>query len=107
MPADRPPRNRPPPGPPDNADTPTMLPRIVSAVLVVASVIAVFGFSAITGRMLGLPEKMTAAIIALGAIAGLLHLFGVVPQQRQLRAFASPIVAWPVMAAGIATLLTS
>lgn len=89
----------------DQPDTPSTLARAITAGLVVASVIAVFGFTALTGRPLGLPEKMTAAIIALGAIAGLLHVFGVVPAQRQLRAFANPVVAWPVMIAGIFALL--
>lgn len=90
----------------DNQDTPTVLPRAITAGLIVASAIAIFGFTALTGRDLGLPEKMTAAIIALGVIAGLLHLFAVVPAQRQLRAFASPVFAWPVMAAGIVALLS-
>ena len=91
----------------DNPDTPAMLPRAITAGLIVASAIAIFGFTTLTGRALGMPEKMTAAIIALGVIAGLLHVFGVVPAQRQLRAFASPVVAWPVMAAGIVALLSS
>jgi len=50
---------------------------------------------------------MTIAIIALGGLAGLLHAFGVVPEHRQMRAFASPVVAWPVMLAGMVTLFTS
>ena len=54
-----------------------------------------------------MPDKMTMAIIGLGMITRLLHLLDVVPEQHQLRAFASPVVVWPVMLAGMATLLTS
>lgn len=84
-----------------------MIPRIVSAALMLVSVVAVIGFVAFAKQALGLPEKMTIAIIALGGFAGLLHAFGVVPEQRQMRAFASPVVAWPVMLAGMFTLFTT
>jgi hypothetical protein len=80
---------------------------MITSVLVVASIVTIFGFGPVTGRSLALHDKMTIATIGLGAIAGLLHVFGVVPGHRQLRAFTSPVVAWPVMLAGIATLLTS
>ena len=43
----------------------------------------------------------------LGALAGIIHMLGIIPQQRHLRAFAGPAVAWPVMAAGIVSLITS
>ncbi len=88
-------------------DTPSMAPRIVSAILVIASAITVFAFPALIGRAVGLPEQLNAAIIVLGALAGIVHMLGIVPQQRHLRAFAGPAVAWPVMAAGILSLLTS
>lgn len=84
-----------------------MVPRFVSALLVVASVITVFAFPAIADRPLGLPEQLNAAIIGLGALAGIVHMLGIVPPQRHLRAFAGPAVAWPVMAAGIVSLITS
>jgi hypothetical protein len=80
---------------------------MITSILVVASIVIIFGFGPVTGRSLALHDKMTIATIGLGAIAGLLHVFGVVPGHRQLRAFTSPVVAWPVMLAGIATLLTS
>mgnify|MGYP005640265155 FL=1 len=96
-----------PASPLGNPDSPTMIPRIISAVLIVASIIAVFGFSFITGHAMAMPEKLNAGVIVLGILAGLFHLFGVVPQGRHMRAFASPVVAWPVMIAGIATLITS
>ena len=41
------------------------------------------------------------------ALAGIFHMLGIVPQQRHLRAFAGPVVAWPVMVAGIVSLITS
>lgn len=84
-----------------------MIPRIVSAVLILASTVAVIGFVAFAGRELLLPEKMTISIIAFGGLAGLLHLFGIVPEHRQLRAFTSPVIAWPVMLAGLFTLFTT
>lgn len=87
--------------------TPSPIPRVISAVLVVTSVATVFAFPKITGGSLGLPERLNAGIIGLGALAGILHILGIVPQQRHLRAFAGPVVAWPVMAAGIASLVTS
>lgn len=102
MPVDRTPTR-----PPEDPDAPSPLARTITSVLVVASLISIFGFAPLTGRALNLPDKMTMAIIGLGIIAGLLHLFGVVPQHRQLRAFASPVVGWPVMLAGMATLITS
>lgn len=102
MPAERNPL--PPLGHPD---TPTLIPRFISAVLILASLMAVIGFLAFSGRALLLVEKMTIAIIALGGLAGLLHAFGVVPEHRQMRAFASPVVAWPVILVGMVTLFTS
>jgi hypothetical protein len=100
MPAD-------PASPLGNPDSPTMIPRIISTALVLCSILIVFGFSILTGRDMALPEKLNAAVIILGVLAGLFHLFGGVPQGRHMRAFASPIAAWPVMIAGIATLITS
>jgi hypothetical protein len=100
MPAD-------PASPLGNPDSPTMISRINSAALVLCSILIVFGFSILTGRDMALPEKLNAAVIILGVLAGLFHLFGAVPQGRHMRAFASPIAAWPVMIAGIATLITS
>ncbi|MEP4377931.1 MAG: cyd operon YbgE family protein [Alphaproteobacteria bacterium] len=88
-------------------ETPSRVPRLVSALLVIASAITVFAYPEIVDRPLGLPEKLNAAIIGLGALAGVIHMLGIVPQQRQLRAFAGPAVAWPVMAAGIVSLITS
>jgi len=88
-------------------DTPVTIPRIVSAILLLVSVIAVVGFTAFSGQALLFPQKITIAIIALGGLAGLLHSFAVVPEHRQLRAFASPVIAWPVMLAGLYTLFTS
>ncbi len=90
----------------DNPDTPRILPRGITASLIMASAIAIFDFNALTGRALDLPEKMTAAIIALGVIAGLLPIFSVVSAQRQLCASASTVVAWPMMFAGIIALLS-
>lgn len=84
-----------------------MIPRFVSVLLVAASAISVFAFPEIADRPLGLPERLNAAIIGVGALAGVVHMLGIVPQQRQLRAFAGPAVAWPVMAAGIVSLITS
>lgn len=84
-----------------------MAPRIVSAILVVASAVTIFAYPQIVDRPLGLPGQLNAAIIGLGALAGIVHMLGVIPQQRQLRAFAGPAVAWPVMAAGIVSLITS
>lgn len=80
---------------------------MITSVLVVASIVTIFGFGPVTGRSLALHDKMTIATIGLGAIAVLMYVFGVVPGHRQLRAFTSPVVAWPVMMAGIATLLTA
>ena len=88
-------------------ETPSMVPRFVSALLVVASAITVFAFPEIADRPLRLPEQLNAGIIGLGALAGTVHMLGIVPQQRHLRAFAGPAVAWPVMAAGIVSLITS
>lgn len=88
-------------------ESPGRVSRIVSAVLVLASAIAVFAFPAVVDRPMGLPERLNAAIIGLGALAGVLHMLGVAPRQRHLKAFAGPAVAWPVMAAGIAALITS
>jgi predicted membrane protein len=88
-------------------ETPSMVPRFVSAILVVASAITVFAYPEISDRPLGLTEQLNAAIIGLGALAGIIHMLGIVPQQRHLRAFAGPAVAWPVMAAGIVSLITS
>ena len=90
-----------------NPDSLTMIPRIITAALVFCSTLDVFGFSILTGRNMALPEKSNAAVILLGALAGLFHLFGVVPQGRHMRAFASLVVAGPVMIVGIATLITS
>lgn len=87
-------------------ETPSMVPRYVSALLVIASAITVFAFPQIADRPLGLPEQLNALIIGLGAVAGVVHMLGIKPQPRQLRAFAGPAVAWPVMIAGIASLLT-
>jgi len=84
-----------------------MVPRFVSALLVAASAITVFAFPEITDRPLTLPEQLNAAIIGLGALAGVVHMLGIVPQQRHLRAFAGPAVAWPVMAVGIVSLVTA
>lgn len=84
-----------------------MVPRMVSAALVAASAITVFAFPTIADRPLGLPEQINAIIIGAGALAGVVHMLGIVPEQRQLRAFAGPVVAWPVMAAGIAALITA
>lgn len=84
-----------------------MVPRYVSTLLVITSAITVFAFPKIAGRPLGLPEQLNAAIIGLGALAGIIHMLGIVPQQRHLRAFVGPAVAWPVMAAGIVSLITS
>ena len=83
-----------------------MVPRFVSALLVFTSAITVFTFPQIADRPLGLPEQLNAAIIGLGALAGIAHMLGIVPDQRHLRAFAGPAVAWPVMAAGIVSLIT-
>lgn len=84
-----------------------MLPRYVSTLLVIASAVTVFAFPEIANRPLGLPEQLNAAIIGVGAVAGIVHMLGIVPQQRHLRAFAGPAVAWPVMVAGIVSLITS
>ncbi|MBO6784801.1 MAG: hypothetical protein JJ899_16225 [Alphaproteobacteria bacterium] len=102
MPSERLPTQR-----PGDPDAPTLIPRVVSAGLVAISVALVLAFAGFSEHALQLSEKMTIAIIALGAVAGLVHAFGIVPEHRQLRAFASPVVAWPVMIAGLATLLTS
>ncbi|MBT3400360.1 MAG: hypothetical protein HOL07_17115 [Rhodospirillaceae bacterium] len=88
-------------------ETPSMVPRFVSAILVVASAISIFAFPEIADRPLGLPEQINVIIIGLGALAGIIHMLGIVPQQRHLRAFVGPAVAWPVMAAGIVSLITS
>lgn len=88
-------------------ETPSMVPRIVSALLVAASAVTVFAFPTVADRPLGLPEQVNAAIIGVGAVAGAVHMLGVVPSQRHLKAFAGPVVAWPVMAAGIVALITS
>lgn len=80
---------------------------MITSVLVVASIVTIFGFGPVTGRSLALHDKMTIATIGLGAITVLMYVFGVVLGHRQLRAFTSPVVAWPVMMAGIATLLTA
>lgn len=88
-------------------EAPSLVPRVVSAVLVLASAIAVFAFPAIVDRPMELPERINAGIIGLGALAGIIHMLGVVPQQRHMKAFAGPVVAWPVMAAGIAALITT
>lgn len=88
-------------------ETPGTIPRITSATLVLVSLVGVTGFLAFSGEALLLQRKLTIAIIALGGLAGLLHAFAVVPEHRQLRAFASPVVAWPVMLAGLFTLFTS
>lgn len=92
---------------PEGPDGPSPLARAVTILLIVASLATIFGFAPLAGRALTLPDKTTMTIIGLGVIAGLVHLFGVIPAQRQLRAFVSPVVAWPVMLAGIVTLLTS
>tara|TARA_R110002110_G_scaffold415612_6_gene652119 strand:- start:148632 stop:148886 length:255 start_codon:yes stop_codon:yes gene_type:complete len=84
-----------------------MVPRYVSTLLVIASAVTVFAFPQIANRPLGLPEQLNAAIIGVGAVAGIVHMLGIVPQQRHLRAFAGPAVAWPVMVAGIVSLITS
>ena len=84
-----------------------MVPRYVSTLLVIASAVTVFAFPQIANRPLGLPEQLNAAIIGVGAVAGIVHMLGIVPQQRHLRAFAGPAVAWPVMVAGIISLITS
>lgn len=101
------PVSRTPTRPPAEPNAPSPLARTITSVLIVASLISIFGFAPLTGRELALPDKLTMAIIGMGTIAGFLHLFGVVPEHRQLRAFASPIVAWPMMLAGMATLITS
>lgn len=101
------PAKRTPLEPLGNPDTPTMISRIVSATLILVSAVATISFSAFARHELLLPEKVTIAIIALGGIAGLLHVFSIVPEQRQMRAFASPVFAWPVMLAGMFTLFTS
>ena len=88
-------------------DTPSMIPRIVTAVLALVSIATVFAYPEISGRTLGLPEHLNAGIIGLGTLAGVLHMLGISPQQRHLRAFAGPVVAWPVMIAGIASLVTA
>jgi hypothetical protein len=88
-------------------ETPGIIPRIVSVTLILVSVVGVTGFLAFSGEALLLPRKLTIAIIALGGLAGLLHAFAIVPAHRQLRAFASPVVAWPVMLTGLFTLFTS
>lgn len=88
-------------------ETPGTIPRIASATLVLVSLVGVTGFLAFSDEALLLQRKLTIAIIALGGLAGLLHAFAVVPEHRQLRAFASPVVAWPVMLAGLFTLFTS
>ncbi len=102
MPSDRVPTHR-----PEDPDAPTPLARTISIALAVTAIAIVGVFFVIAERELLLPEKMTVSIIALGVVAGLVHAFGVVPEHRQLRAFASPVVAWPVMLAGLVTLLTS
>lgn len=88
-------------------DTPSPVSRGVSALLIAASLVAIFAFPAVAGREMGLPEKLIAGIIAAGILAGAAHILGLSPAQRHLKAFASPAVAWPVMAAGIAALITS
>jgi hypothetical protein len=88
-------------------DSPFSVARGISAVLIVASIVAIFAYPAISGREMALPEKLITAIIAAGILAGAAHILGISPAQRQLKAFASPAVAWPVMAAGIAALMTS
>lgn len=90
-----------------NSDSLTMIPRIISAALILCSTLVVFGFSILTGRNMALPEKLNAAVILLGVLAGLFHLFGVVPQGRHMRAFVNPAMAWPVMIAGTETLISS
>lgn len=88
-------------------DTPSKFPRIISAGLVLASAVTVFAYPEFANRELGLPERLNAAIIGLGALAGVLHMLGIVPQQRHIRAFAGPAVAWPVMVAGIVSLVST
>ncbi|MBT4906586.1 MAG: hypothetical protein HOK98_16530 [Rhodospirillaceae bacterium] len=88
-------------------ETPSAVPKFVSATLVLASAITVFVYPEIADRPLTLAEQLNAAIIGLGALAGVIHMLGIVPQQRQLRAFAGPAVAWPVMIAGIVSLITT
>ena len=96
--------------PTGDPDRPSPVPRAVSGLLILASIFVIFGFSAITGREPALPEQLNIAIIAiiaLGALAGLIHMFGIVPANQRLRAFVSPVVAWPVMVAATASLITS
>jgi predicted membrane protein len=88
-------------------DSPSASTRGISAILVAASLVAVFAYPQITGQAMALQEKMIAAIIGAGILAGVAHVLGIEPTQRHLKAFASPVVAWPVMAAGIAALITS
>lgn len=45
-------------------DTPSMIPRIVSAALVLVSIATVFAYPEISGRTLGLPERLNAGNLA-------------------------------------------
>ena len=84
-----------------------MILQIVSATLILTSIIAMLVLPIITGRYMALPEKLNAGIIALGVLAGLFHLFGAAPQARQTRAFASPVGSWAARVSGIVTVFTS
>ena len=93
--------------PTGDPDRPSPVPRAVSGLLILASIFVIFGFSAITGREPAPPEQLNIAIIALGALTWLIHMFGIVPANQRLRVFVSPVVAWPVMVAATAPLITS
>jgi len=89
------------------SETPTKIPLMIYAALVLPSALTVFAYLELMNRELGLPARLNAFIISLGTLAGVLHMLGVVPRQRHLCAFAGPTVALPVMASGIVSLITT
>jgi hypothetical protein len=82
-----------------------MVPRFVSALLVFTSAITVFVFPQIADRPLGLPEQLNAAIIGLSALPRDRTHAGDRARSASPAGICGPAVAWPIMAAGIVSLI--
>lgn len=70
--------------------------------LVVSLVLMVFPF--VLGRTVTAVTHTGLSLLLLGVAAGLVHGFGFRPDNRMLGVVFSPLVAWPLMAAGFVLL---
>jgi predicted membrane protein len=78
--------------------------RAVSLVVALTVSLVLMLFPFVLGRTMTAATHSGLSLLLLGVAAGLVHGFGFRPDSRLLGVVFSPLVAWPLMAAGFAIL---